>query len=240
MAIQVTCPKCLTRFTVGDQHAGKTGACPKCKGQIKVPEKSEEVVIHAPEHSEGGAKDASGRSTLKPLKRKETKFQLNAALLIGGGVLLSFGLAFLAGHANLSASALRWVKILGAVALGPALALAGYTFLRSDEELEPYRGLQLLGRCAGCGLAFAAAWGVYWYVGYQVFGAEEFSQGKLEMLHISILIAIAAGIGTLASFVSFDFEPLVGFFHFALYFLATVLLRLAMGATLLPGMGGGT
>ena len=236
MPIQVTCPKCLTRFGVADQHAGKTGACPKCKGPIKIPEASEQIVIHEQE-SEAGAKDAKGRSVLKPIKRQDAKFQLNTALFIGGGVLLALGLAFFLGRSGLSASAMQWVRVAGAVLLGPLLALGGYTFLRSDEELESFRGVDLLVRCLGCGLAFALAWGVYWYVGHQVFG-DDFDNRKLEMLHISILLGIAAGIGTLASFVSFDFEPLVGFFHFALYFAATILLRLAMGASLLPGMGG--
>src|SRR5262245_38938576 len=109
MAIQVTCPKCLTRFKVGDQHAGKTGACPKCKGQIVIPAASEEVVIHAPE-LEAGAKDATGRSVLKPIKRKEAKFQLNSALIIGGGVLLALGLAFLAGRSGLTNDAKLYVR----------------------------------------------------------------------------------------------------------------------------------
>src|SRR5215475_11062565 len=104
MAIQVICPGCHTRFKVGDQHAGKTGACPKCKGQIQIPAASDEVVIHAPE-LEAGAKDAKGRNVLKPIKRKETKFQLNAALVIGGAALLTFAIAFLVGRQDMSASA---------------------------------------------------------------------------------------------------------------------------------------
>lgn len=237
MAIQVTCPKCLTRFKVGDQHAGKTGACPKCKGPIVIPAASEEVVIHAPE-LEAGAKDASGRSVLKPIKRKETKFQLNSALIIGGGVLLALGLAFLAGRSGLTDQAKLYVRIVGAILLGPPLALAGYTFMRNDEELEPIRGKELLVRCLACGLAYAAAWGIYWYVGYQVFGADDYRNGALEIFQVGILAGIAAAIGTGAAFVSFDFEPLVGFFHFALYFAATIILRLVMGLPFLPGVGG--
>src|SRR5258708_6764900 len=37
MPIPVTCPSCKTSFTVGDQHAGKKGPCPKCKGIIAIP-----------------------------------------------------------------------------------------------------------------------------------------------------------------------------------------------------------
>ena len=70
MPIQVTCPKCFKRFQVSEKFAGKTGPCPNCKSQIKVPEASEEVVIHAPE--DDAPKDRSGQSVLKPLKREET------------------------------------------------------------------------------------------------------------------------------------------------------------------------
>jgi hypothetical protein len=38
--------------------------------------------------------------------------------------------------------------------------------------------------------------------------------------------------------VAFDFEPITGFFHFALYFGATILLRAVMGLDMLPGLGG--
>src|SRR5690606_23080824 len=97
MPIHVICPGCRTRFTVGDQHAGKTGACPKCKGPIQIPKLEDEVIIHAPE-PEPGAKNAQGRNVLKPLKRKETKFRLNAALVVGGAVLLTVAIAFLLGN----------------------------------------------------------------------------------------------------------------------------------------------
>ena len=88
MPIHVICPGCHARFKVGDQHAGKTGACPKCKGPIQIPAAGDEVVIHAPE-LEAGAKDAKGRSVLKPIRRKEAKFWLNAALAVGDIVHLS-------------------------------------------------------------------------------------------------------------------------------------------------------
>ena len=69
MPIPVTCPGCLARFTVSDKYAGKQGPCPKCKQTITVPDKSQEVVIHAPENY--GPKDAGGRPVLKPIKRVE-------------------------------------------------------------------------------------------------------------------------------------------------------------------------
>jgi hypothetical protein len=146
MPINVICPGCHTRFTVGDQHAGKTGACPKCKGPIQIPKLGDEVVIHAPE-AEPGAKNAQGRNVLKPLKRKETKFRLNTAMVVGGAVVLTAGIAFLLGNSKEQfGGAWTWVLAAGAALLGPPLAYAGYFFLR-DDELEPYRGAELLVRC---------------------------------------------------------------------------------------------
>lgn len=236
MPIHVICPTCHARFKVGDQHAGKSGACPKCKGPIQIPAAGDEVVIHAPE-MEGGAKDAKGRSVLKPIRRKETKFKLNTALGIGAAVLLTLGIAFLVGNSReqIGSQAMLYVIIAGAVLLGPPLAFAGYTFLR-DDELGSYQGVDLLIRSLACGAVYALTWGVYWYLGYQVFGREAYNTAGLEIFQYGILALVAAGIGTGTAVVSFDLDPITSFFHFALYFGATVLLRAVMGLTLLPGM----
>src|SRR5262249_8192152 len=160
MAIDVTCPSCHTRFQVSDKFAGKSGPCPKCKKTIKVPEKKDEVVIHAPEVS--GPKDSAGRAVLKPLTRKEVLLSAPVIAGIVGAVLLvllaAFGLR-LTYHGKVP-----WqIMSLGAVLLGPTLAFAGYTFLR-DDELDPFRGREVLLRSLACGLAFAAIWGAYWFV----------------------------------------------------------------------------
>ncbi len=91
MPIQVTCPnpKCLKRFTVEDKWAGKKGPCPKCKQIITVPKKEDELIIHAPDHSEAGSVDASGRNVLKTYKRKETKFQPLLFTAVIGAVLVA-------------------------------------------------------------------------------------------------------------------------------------------------------
>lgn len=235
MPIHVICPSCHARFKVGDQHGGKTGACPKCKGQIQIPKAEEEIVIHAPE-TEAGAKDAKGRNVLKPIKRTETKFQLNAALIIGGAVVLVAAIAFLLGNSREQlAGSLTYILAGGAVLLGPALAYAGYTFLRDDES-GAFMGTDLLIRSLGCGLVYALTWGVYWYVGYTVFGSEPYSITGLEIWQIGVLVGIAIGIGTFAAFVAFDFEPMTGFFHFALFFVTTVVLRFLVVGNFLPGM----
>jgi hypothetical protein len=237
MPIHVICPGCHSRFKVGDQHAGKTGACPKCKGPIQIPAAGSEVVIHEPE-LEAGAKDAKGRSVLRPIRRKETKFQLNTALVIGGLTLLVFAIAFLVGASKADlGDNINYVLIAGAVLLGPPLAYAGYSFLRDDEK-GAFQGTDLLIRCLACGLVYALAWGVYWYVGNQIFDSDVYAEGGLELFQIGILAGVAILIGVFTAYVAFDLDPITCFFHFALYFGTTVLLRAVMGLTLLPGIGG--
>ena len=165
MPIQVTCPKCLKRFQVSDQFAGKTGPCPNCKEQIKVPDKSEEVVIHAPD--DGAPKDRSGSSVLKPLKRKETDVTRKGLLLSGAAILVAFGLAFvvryMSGSGDLSGGGLLAVKIVGALLLAPPLVWAGYTFAR-DSELAPYVGPDLRNRVLILSVILAALWLVYAFI----------------------------------------------------------------------------
>ena len=233
MPIQVTCPSCHTRFTVGDQHAGKTGACPKCKGQITIPEPGDEVIIHAPEH-EAGAVDSKGRSVLKPIKRKEAKFNATSFAVIAGLAVLAIAVAWLLGRSDLG-NAEVWVLAGGAVLVGPLMAYAGYSFLR-DDELGAYEGTSLLVRSLSCGLVYALLWGVYMYIGTQIFPTEEWEAGLGAVKLMGLCVPIL-GMGTLAAFVSFDLDPTSGFFHYALYLLATVGLRFVMGLPFLPGMG---
>src|SRR6056297_1201645 len=91
MSIQVTCPGCLTRFQVNDKFAGKKGPCPKCKAEIMIPDKSDEVVIHAPEHS--GPKDSQGRSVLKPIEREEVRVTRWGLIAVLGAIVCSLAIA---------------------------------------------------------------------------------------------------------------------------------------------------
>lgn len=233
MPIPVTCPSCHTRFKVGDQHAGKTGPCPKCKKPIKIPEAGDEVVIHAPE-LEAGATNAAGKNVLKPIKRKETKFSLNITVATVGLVLLSIAIAFMLRGGSLGDQQI-YALAGGAIILGPLLAYAGYIFLR-DDELGVFDTTNTIIRSVACGLVYALLWGVYIYLGSQIFGDEAFEEG-LEMVQIVGLGVVSMGIGTFAAFVSFDFEPLNGFFHYMLYLLVTIGLRFVMGLPFIPGMG---
>jgi hypothetical protein len=231
MPIQVTCPGCHTRFSVGDQHAGKSGACPKCKGPIQIPEAGEEVVIHAPE-LEAGAKDSKGRSVLKPIKRKEAKFSANTLAIVLGLILLSVAVAWLIGRQeDMEDSAKMLAMAVGAILLGPLVSYAGYSFL-SDDELGVYQGTDVLIRSLSCGLVFALRWGVYMFIGYQLFDFE----AGLSLVQIGGLGAFLLGVGTFTAFVSFDLDPGSGFFHYALYVLVTVGLRFVMDLPFLPGM----
>jgi hypothetical protein len=163
MPINVTCPGCLTRFSVGDKFAGKQGPCPKCKTVIAIPKASEQVVIHAPEHSEAGAVGAGGRHVLKTYKRQDTKFKPLVFTAVAGIVLLTLLAALV--MRGISDDQTQWILVIvGAIGLGPPSAWAGYTFLR-DPDLEGYQGQPLAIRALICGLVYALLWGVYWFIG---------------------------------------------------------------------------
>ncbi len=219
MPINVTCPGCHKRFTVSDKFAGQKGPCPNCKATIQIPDKSSEVVVHAPESF--GPKDSSGRAVLKPIFRQETRFSPIAAIAIGAAVLTLLVVAVML--RSYEGNVPTWLLGLGAVLLGPPLAYGGYTFLR-DDELEPYRGTELLVRSLVCGLIYAGAWGLYW-AGI-VFLNDGESLEIFQMVFAAVpLLAIGAG----GAFVSFDFDFGTGLIHFSLYLVVTVLLRLLMG-----------
>ena len=234
MPIQVTCPnpKCLSRFSVADKFAGQKGPCPKCKQIITIPKKEDEVVIHAPDHSEAGAIDASGRNVLKTFKRKDTKFQPLLFTAVIGAVLVALLVALVI---RSSGPPETWLKALAAAILGPPLAWAGYTFLR-DPELEAYQGVSLIIRSLICGLVYALLWGVFWYLGNQFFGPDEVKKG-LQIFQMIVLIVPVFAAGTLAAYASFDLDPGSAFFHCAMYFAVTVILRLVAHLPAVPGLG---
>ena len=234
MAIQVTCPGCFTKFTVADKFAGQKGPCKKCKTIIEIPKLEDQVVIHAPEHHEAGAVGVSGRHALKTYRRQDTKFQpLVFAAAIGTVLVMLLVALVLRGQEKPT-----WLLALGAIILGPPLSWAGYTFLR-DDELEGYMGTNLALRSLACGLVYALLWGVYLFIGNQWFGAESFAKG-LEIWQMLVLAVPIGAMGTMAAYVGLDLEPLNGFFHWALYFAATVLLRLVIGLSAIPGLGAST
>ncbi|TWT95889.1 hypothetical protein Pla108_29660 [Botrimarina colliarenosi] len=230
MAINVTCPSCLKRFTVADEHAGKTGPCPACKKPITIPDADQEVVIHAPKPD--GPTDAKGRSVLKTSKRKDGAFDPLIATGVGIVALLALVAAFLLRGSEQADS---WPVLAGgAVLLGPLVAWAGYGFLR-DSELEPHRGGVLWLRSAIAGVVFAIAWYVYYHLAGQL-GDSDWQTVGLQPWQMLLAAGVAVGIATFGSFASLDLEPFMAFFHCSLYFVLTVLLRVVMALPALPGL----
>jgi len=236
MPIQVTCPGCLKRFSVGEKFAGQQGPCPKCKTLITIPKSEEEVVIHVPTHTEAGAVGADGLHALKTLRKKDAKFRPLVFAVVLGIALVVLLLAVLLRELVLEG----WlVPAVATVLLGPPCAWAGYTFLR-DAELEPYRGTELWIRVTACGLVFALLWGVYLFVGEQLFADKDFKTTlQLQTYQMFIIVAIVLGLGTFAGYVSFDLDPISAFFNCALFFAVTILLRVVVGLPAVPGLGGG-
>jgi hypothetical protein len=127
-----------------------------------------------------------------------------------------------------------WLKIAAAILLGPPIAWAGYTFLR-DPEFEAYKGSNLILRSIACGLVYALLWGVFWFLGDRFFGADAIKKG-LEIWQMVVLVIPVFAAGTLAAYASFDLDPGSAFFHCAMYFAVTVLLRLIAGLPAVPGL----
>lgn len=231
MAISVTCPGCLKRFTVSDQFAGRTGPCPKCQKPIKIPDKSEEIVIHAPE--DAGPKDSAGKAILNPLRRKEVKLGMPVIL---GASLGSFSVLAIAFGLGLSGSEPPTVLLaIASVLLAAPLVILGYWFLQSDE-LEGFTGSQLFARCGIVSVVFAALWAVYAFVPAYVLGHESMADyGGLEMV---IIIPIMIALGTLASVLALELEVTQGVLHYMLYLAVTFLLAWLAGTHLASPLGG--
>jgi hypothetical protein len=220
MAIPVTCPGCRTRFQVSDQHAGKSGPCPKCKTTIRVPTKEEEVKIQVPEQFVSGGRTVSGGVVFKPIARKEVKFSPMVALGIVGAFLAVLLVTWVA-RGLIQTSAL--VRALGLLAVSPALVIGAYTFLR-DDELEPHRGRSLYVRAGICAVAYAILWGVYGYA-----SAWATTDGTRELWTWVFIAPPFLIAGSLVALACLDLEFGDGFFHYSFYLLVTMLLRWTAG-----------
>jgi hypothetical protein len=225
MPIPVTCPSCLKRFTVGDKFAGQTGPCPNCRKPIKIPEKTEEVVIHAPEPT--GPKDSKGRSVLKPIRRKE--FNVSLPVMIGAGLstLIVFGLAL--GIRFSLPEPPTALLVIGALLLAPPLVFVGYWFLQ-DDELEGFAGKELWIRSAICSVAFAATWALYSFIPSYLSGYQ--SLADFSGTDLLIMVPIMITIGTIVAVLTFELEAIQGLLHYMLYLSITVFLALIMGTKL--------
>ncbi len=214
----------MARFSVSDKYAGKKGPCPKCKKEIVVPDKSEEVVIHAPETS--GPKNSQGVPVLKPIKRKE--FRVGWKTLAGAavGALTVVGIAI---WIRLSGSPPPTsLLVLGAIALAPPIVMLAYTFLR-DDELEGYTGREYLVRTAICSLVFAVTWFLYCAIALYL---DNKSLAEVPVVQMAILMAGMIAIGTVASLATLELEAGQAAMHYLTYFAATFFLCLIMGVEL--------
>ncbi|MDZ4818949.1 MAG: hypothetical protein SGJ20_08260 [Planctomycetota bacterium] len=227
MAILVVCTACKTRFQVSEKFAGKQGPCPKCKTVLSVPKLEDQVKIHAPEEYSGGAavaaKDAKGRAVLKPLAREKTKVQPIMIVGVAAGVVVTLLIAIVIGISTQPDGPSPWILGAGAALLAPPLVIAGYTFLR-DQEMEAYRGVQLLLRAAIVSSVYAALWGLYAYYG----SYYPFVNGTREMWMAIPIAGVMLVIGSLTALGALDLEPTNAFFHYVFYLTVTVLLRLVM------------
>jgi len=226
MPIQVTCPSCFKRFQVSDKFAGKSGPCPNCKKTIKVPEKSEEVVIHAPR--DDSPKDRTGRSVLKPLKRKETDITRRGMLITAGAILAVIVAAIVIRMMGDDQGAPLWSRIAGAVLLAPPLVWAGYTFVR-DSELAPYEGAELRNRVLILSAIFAALWLIYAFLPSYLLDLA--SAAEMSFIWFGIVFCLMLAIGAFASVATFELEFASGLAHAGLYLIASLLLGLLAGIT---------
>lgn len=230
MPISVTCPGCLSRFTVSDKYAGKKGPCPKCKKDLIVPDKTQEVVIHAPDV---GPKDSKGVSILKPLKRAE--FKLSKIEMIVGAVLtvVSLGLAI---FARTGFAEPPWLlSAFGVVSLAFPLAWVGYSFFH-DDELQEYSGQERATRVGICALIFAVTWGLYWFLAYYM-GNKTLAD--VNAVEFAIFLAIMFVVGSLGSLVAMDLDFGQALLHYAMYFAATFLLAIVAGISISEPMSSG-
>lgn len=216
MPILVICPSCTTQFRVSEKFAGKSGACPKCKGQITVP-LVEEVKIAEPEPAADAKKDSLGRPVSKPIEREKTRVQAVPAAIMAASAVAAIVATWLLGAALRDAWLLRAV---GLALVSPPLAVAAYAFLR-DADLEPHRGLRLWLRAAICGLVYAALWGVF-----ALMPASWTPQESWGWFFIAPPFVLVGGGVALAAF-DLDFGN--GLLHYGFYLLATGALRWLAG-----------
>jgi hypothetical protein len=231
MSILVSCPGCKKSFNVDDKFAGKTGKCPNCKTSITVPEKKAEVKIHTPEAFAGGGKGVSGKLALKPIARQQTRIKPLAVAAIGGGVLAAIVYAVVVrkiapvvatGQPD-PVAILRYILCgVGLLLVAPPLAIAAYTFLR-DDELEPYRGLQLYIRAGICGLVYTLLWAAFAFVKTTV--------GHIDLPYWLLVVPPFLLVGGMAGKFSLDLETANGFFHYVFYVAVTVVLGLIAGVS---------
>jgi apolipoprotein N-acyltransferase len=123
-----------------------------------VPEKSEEVKVHAPTEFAGGGRSAAGKLVIKPVAFTPARLKPATTAVILVAVLAVLAITWVAGRAGLFQDMI--VTTAGLLIVSPPLVLAAYLVMR-NAEFEPYRGRELYLRSALCALAYAALWGIF-------------------------------------------------------------------------------
>jgi hypothetical protein len=217
MPIQVICPGCKAEFKVSDKFAGKQGPCPKCKAPITIPTlpAEEAVQIHAPDEAVAGSsatKTKTGHPLSKPLLRQETKVRIGPTVAIVLGIVAALASAWFGAKIFQEQLAIRCAAL---VVISIPITAAGYTFLR-EEELEPYRGLELWLRATICAVVYAGLWCGFYFV------PADLTKTLYNWFFLAPpFLLVGAGTGLAC----FDLDFGSGFFHYSFY----VLLTLALG-----------
>lgn len=220
MPIRVTCPGCHKRFHVSEKFAGKSGPCPNCKAVIRVPTEDEEVKVETPTEFVRGGRAVTGELLTKPIARKEAKITPVMAVAVGGAVLVVFLATWALGKAGFFENSLL-ISGAGLLLASPPLVVAGYSFLRDPEDLEPLHGMGLYIRSGICSVVYVGLWAVFGYV------ADYALTGELwNWLYVAPPFFV---VGALAALACLDLDFGSGFFHYCFYLSVTVLLRWLAG-----------
>ena len=225
MSIRVTCTKCHTRFNVSEKFAGKEGPCSKCKTKLRVPDKSEDVVIEAP--AADGPVDSAGRAVLEPVKRTETSLSTVQWTLIIGSIVCFLVVALLLRFSIEGAAEFPlWLMVVSAVVIAPPLIFVAYAFLR-EQELDPYRGKELQARVGICAVVYSITW-LAMPLACFAFN-DNYETGSYIAAGIAMIF-----IGGFTGMFCFDFDFLMGSVHYGLYLGACLFGRVLSGVGLLP------
>ena len=219
MSIIVVCPGCLKSFKVSDKFAGRTGPCPNCKRTLKVPEKSEEVKVHAPEAFAGGGRSAGGKLITEPVAFRPAKLDPVKATLIVAGVLVVLAMTWLGGRlGTLREPAGHDRRLAGGFAGAGPGGLPGPAQRRIGTIPRP-------GTVPAFGplrLGYVALWGLF-----ALLAARGVIFGELWIwLFVMPPFALAGGLFAMAAL---DLEFGDAVFHYGFYLVATLLLRWAAG-----------
>jgi len=209
MAIRVTCPGCHKRFQVSDQHAGKSGPCPNCKTIIRVPTKDEEVKIKGPEGFGAGVR---GAVTTKLIFRTEAKFSPVMAASIAVGALVVLIITAILGRADFFVTHAVLKSTVALLLVSPPLVIAGYWFLRDEEDLGRYGNQDFYVR---------TAMGLY---GLYLIGVAK-GHAPDEIFVLVILFVALVSLGAGAAYLSFELDFGKGVSHYCFFLFVTAMLR---------------